>query len=582
MKSLRALFPYLARYRRSIIPGMFFILCSVLLATFVPYFIREAIDSLTTEMSTATMLRYALLVTGVSAASGVFLYLQRQTIIVASRRIENDLRNDFFRHVQTLPLRYFQNTPTGDIMAHSTNDIGAVRMFVGPAIMYSTETLFTFVIVLTLMLRINPVLTLLTLVPLPLVSYAVHRLGHAIHKRYEDIQSHFSDMTTRAQENISGMRVVQSYRREDAEIARFERLSTEYLVRNMRMARVQSFFMPLLSILIGLSVIVTVWLGGLRVISGELSLGELMQFIMYVSMLIWPMIAVGWVASIVQRAAASMKRLNRIFAETSDVGDSERTDHSITSLEGRIELRGVQFRYRDDLPSVLEDVSVEVAPGRTLAIIGHTGSGKTSLVNLIPRLYDVTGGTLLIDGHDVRTIPVAVLRRSIAYVTQETFLFSDTLAANIAYGVDAADEAAVLRAAEIARIDKDVVDFPLGYETMLGERGITLSGGQKQRVSIARAVLRDPEILILDDALSAVDTHTEEEILGRLRGVMAGRTSILISHRISTVRDADHIIVLDRGRIAEAGTHDELVARGGIYADIHTRQLLAQELEEIE
>ncbi len=582
MKSLSALFPYLARYKRSILAGIFSILLSVVLATFVPLFIRQAIDSLSVEMSGATVLHYALLVIGVSAASGVFLYLQRQTIIVASRRIENDLRNDFFRHVQGLPLRYFQNTPTGDIMAHSTNDIAAVRMFVGPAIMYSTETIFTFVIVLTLMIRINPLLTVLTLLPLPLVSWAVHRLGVAIHKRYEDIQSHFSDITTRAQENISGMRVVQAYRREDAEIARFDALSREYMRRNMRMARVQSFFMPLLSILIGLSVIVTIWFGGVRVIDGTLSLGALMQFIMYVSMLIWPMIAVGWVASIIQRAAASMKRLQRIFDERTDVGDSDLTDHTITTLRGRIELRGVGFRYGAQLPSVLEDIDIEVAPGRTLAIIGHTGSGKTTLVNLIPRLHDVTSGEVCIDGHDVRRIPVAVLRRHIAYVTQETFLFSDTLAANIGYGVDAADEESVLRAAAIARIDKDVVDFPHGYETMLGERGITLSGGQKQRVSIARAVLRDPAILILDDALSAVDTHTEEEILQQLRSVMEGRTSIIISHRISTVRNADAIVVLDNGHVAERGTHDELVALGGIYADIHLKQLLARELEDIE
>lgn len=580
MRVLLKLLPYFRRHRKTFFLGFGAILISTVFTVAAPILIRHAIDGLQEDITSGGLSGYAALVVAVAAVSGVFLYMQRQTIIVASRRFEKEIRNDFFRHVEFLAVRFFQNTPTGDMMAYSTNDISAVRMFFGPAVMYSTETVISFIIILVLLIDIHPILTLLALIPLPFVSYAMHRLGSSIHKRFLRIQEHFSILTTRAQENLAGIRVVKSYQRESYEIERFNALSQEYLVKNMEMARIQSLLMPLLMGLIGLSVIVVLWYGGMEVIDGVLTLGALTQFMIYISMLIWPMIAIGWVVSLIQRAAASMKRLQYIFEQVPEIADGPQTDHSVASLRGRVTFERVGFSYKADVP-VLSSISFEIPEGKTYAIIGPTGCGKSSLVNLIPRLFDVTEGTLRIDGYDVRTVPLEVLRRHIAFVTQETFLFSSTLRENIMYGTDDATMEDVERAAHVARLDKDVVDFPKQYETMLGERGITLSGGQKQRVSIARAVLRNPTILILDDALSAVDTHTEEEILENLKGIMRERTSIIISHRVSTIKHADRILVLKDGGIVEAGTHEELVALGGLYADMHIKQLLTQELEEM-
>jgi ATP-binding cassette subfamily B protein len=582
MNALRRLFPYFRPYRRTLLWGVFFILLSTVFAVLAPVVIRNAIDSLEQNLSGGSLFRYALLIVGVSLLSGIFLYLTRQTIIVVSRRIEYDLRNDFLHHVERLSQRFFATMTTGDIMAHATNDISAVRMFVGPAVMYSANTVFNFIIIVAMMLSIHPMLTLYALLPLPFLSYAVNRLGTLIHKRFEDIQQHYGTMTGRIQESISGIRVVKAYLREDYEARLFHDMSEEYRRRNMRMIRIQSLFMPMIALLVGVSAILIIWLGGKEVIAKTLSLGELTQFIIYLGMLIWPMAAIGWVVNLIQRASASMKRIERVLDAEPDVADGEHTDQDISTLEGAIEFESVRFRYEEHLPDVLHDITLRIAAGSTLGIIGTTGAGKSSLVNLIPRVFDISGGTLRIDGHDIRDIPVDTLRRSIAYVTQETFLFSDTLWNNIAYGVEDATEEDVHWAAGVAQVDKDIVDFPRRYDTMLGERGITLSGGQKQRVSLARAVLRRPSILILDDALSAVDTHTEEDILRRLREVMAERTSILISHRISTVKQADHIIVIDDGRIVESGTHDRLVDAGGVYADLYRKQLLAEELEEME
>ena len=582
MKSLRRLFPYFKRYRGTLIRGIVFILLSTVFAVIAPVIIRDAIDGLSNDVGAGDLLRYALLMIGVALLSGLFLYLTRQTIIVVSRRIEYDLRNTFLRHVERLSQQFFSTTTTGDIMAQATNDISAVRMFVGPAVMYSANTVFNFIIIVGMMLSIHPLLTLYALLPLPVLSFAVNRLGTIIHRRYEDIQEHYGVLTARTQESISGIRVIKAYLREAYEARVFHELSEEYRRRNMRMIRVQSLFMPMIGMLVGLSAVLIIWLGGNEVIDGKMTLGELTQFLIYLGMLIWPMAAVGWVVNLIQRAAASMKRIERIIDAEPDIADGELTDHGVSELRGDISFEGVRFRYGSELPDVLRDITLRIPEGSTLGIIGTTGSGKSSLVNLIPRVFDVTEGALRIDGHDIRSIPLDTLRRSIAYVTQETFLFSDTLRNNIAYGVEGASEEDILWAAGVAQVDKDIVDFPQRYETMLGERGITLSGGQKQRVSIARAVLRRPSILILDDALSAVDTHTEEDILSRLRDIMAERTSILISHRISTVKQADHIIVIDDGRITEEGTHEQLVEAGGMYADLHQKQLLAAELEEME
>ena len=586
MKQLLRLRPYLARYRNTLLWGLLTVVLSNVFNVALPLFVGRAIDALKAGLQTGALdkggiLTYALLVVGFSLVAGIFTFLTRQTIIVVSRHVEFDIRNDFLSHIQKLPLAYFQNTPTGELMALATNDISAVRNALGPGIMYPTDTMMTFIMVLGVMLYADWQLTLLALIPLPFVSIAVYRLGKLVHKKFEERQAQYSALTTRAQENLSGIRVIKTYVREEHETELFRGMSWDYLKKNLVLARVQSIMWPLMFLLIGFSLVITLYAGGSRVIDGRLSIGTLTAFFGYQVMLIWPMIAFGWVINQLQQGAASMARLMRIMDTEPDIRDTDDTDRSITGVNGTIEFRNVTFVHRGAEQAALKGISLTIPAGRTLAIVGYTGSGKSTLVNLIPRMYDVTGGELLVDGVDVRRIPLGVLRGAIGYVPQETFLFSDTIADNIAYGTDGGSEAEVREAAETARIARDIAEFPKGYETLLGERGITLSGGQKQRTSIARAVMRKPAILILDDALSAVDTYTEEGILSRLRGVMKGRTSIIISHRISTVKDADSIVVLDGGTIREQGTHDELVALGGIYAELHRKQLLEEELEQL-
>ncbi len=586
MKSLLRLVPYLKKYKRTLLWGLLTVVCSNLFTVLQPKLIGNAIDKLKIgiemkQVDEQGLILYAAIVVGLSLMAGFLTFLTRQTIIVVSRHIEFDLRNDFLAHLQKLSLSYFQNTPTGDLMAHATNDISAVRNVLGPGIMYPTDTLMTFTLVLIMMLWSDWKLTLLSLIPLPFVSYAVYWLGKAVHKRFEEKQRQFSLLTTRAQENLSGIRIVKAYVREQYEIDGFHSLSWEYLKKNLILARVQSIMWPLMFLLVGVSLVIVIYYGGLQVINGVITIGTLTAFFGYLIMLIWPMIAFGWVTNIIQQGAASMGRLAKILDTKAEIDNSEKTDWSVKELRGDIEFRNVMFTHKNAQTSTLGHINLHIPAGTTVAVVGYTGSGKSTLINLIPRLYDVTGGTLLIDGVDIRNIPLETLRSSIGYVPQETFLFSDTLADNISYGVDNGTLEHVLQAAEISQIAKDVDEFPKAYDTMIGERGITLSGGQKQRTSIARAVVRNPKILILDDALSAVDTYTEEEILKRLRNVMKGRTSIIISHRISTVKDADLIIVLDGGSITEQGTHDELVARGGIYAELYQKQLLEEELEQL-
>lgn len=581
MQNLFTLKKYFVRYKKKLFLGFIFILLSNAGAVYIPLITKDAINELTKNISAGLLFHFGLLIIGASLFAGFFRFLIRETIIVVSREIEFDLRQDFWEHIQQLPLRYFQNNSTGNIMAHATNDINSVRTFLGPAVMYSTDTLTRLIIVISIMISLNLSLTLFALIPLPLLSILVYKVGKMIHEKFTLIQEKFSELTTKAQENYSGIRVIKSYVREENEIKGFKKLSRDFLERNMDMIKIQALLFPLLLLVTGLSVIIVVWLGGIKVINNEISLGDIVAFIAYLGMLTWPMIAFGWVINIIQQGEASMKRLNKIFAEPYEIKDDDETDFNVRDLKGSIEFKNVSFRYGENLPHIFKDVNLKIPVGSTTAIMGYTGSGKTTFINLIPRLYDVTGGEVLIDGINVKKVPLKVLRTNIGVVQQEAFLFSDTIMNNISYGLRDVNKERVAEVSDIANFTEDVNDFPKGFDTIMGERGITLSGGQKQRASLARSLAIDPKVLILDDSFSAVDTNTEEKILKNLKTFMKDRTSIIISHRISTVKDADNIIVLADGKIKEHGKHEDLVALGGIYADLHYKQLLEKELEDL-
>jgi ATP-binding cassette, subfamily B, multidrug efflux pump len=583
LATLRPLFPYLRRYSRDFVWGGVSVVISNAIWILFPQVIRIAIDDLNHGVTRQKILLYAGLLVLISAAKGVFLFLTRWIIIGISRDIELDLRNDLFRHLELQPAAYFQQHRTGDIMARMTNDLNAVRMLLGPAIMYSANTVLFSIGALYFLLRISPWLTLVALVPLPLVSILVQSLGRKIHERFERIQAMYSEISAQAQENFSGARLVRAFAQEEAQIAAFERSNQENIRRGLRLVQLMGMLWPTLEFVLGLALAITLLVGGHEVLSHRISIGDFVAFNTYMVMLTWPVIALGWVVNLWQRGTASVVRIDELLSDKPAIDDAV-ADPSIAgdlTLRGDIEFRNLDFSYSGSdsgRAEVLHSLSLKITAGSSLAIVGPTGSGKSTLVNLIPRLYDAAPGSILIDGRPIRDYPLAVLRANIGFVPQETFLFTDTIRGNIAFGAPSASDREVLDAAEAAHIRREFEEFPAGLATMVGERGITLSGGQKQRTAIARAVIRNPRILILDDALSSVDTYTEEQILRELQRVMQGRTTLFISHRISTVRHADQIAVLVAGRIVELGTHDELIARNGYYADLFQKQLLEEEL----
>lgn len=577
--AFQKLWPYLWRHRRGLAVGFGALIAKDLLVISQPLLIRAGIDSLSAGFSLPAILGLAALLVAISSVKGWFQYRMRVVLIGISRDIEYDLRNDIWAHLVRLAPDFYLKYRTGDLLARSTSDLNAVRMMLGPGVMYWFETMLTFVLAVIVMLSVDWRLTVISLLPAPLVSLVVVVFGSRIHTLFEKMQAQFADISSRVQENLSGVRVVRAYRQERHEVELFDRLNRAYVEEAIRLARTSSVFMPLLQFLIGITFLLVLWAGGTALLEGRITLGSFVMFNTFMGMLVWPMIAFGWVVNLMQRGVASFGRIDELLHQQPSIAAPAEPTALPQPLGGDIRIEGVVLRYPTG--NALDGIDLHIRPGQTVAVAGHTGSGKTSLVELIPRMVDPSAGAVRIDGIDVRAFDPAALRRQIGFVPQESFLFSTTLAGNIALGVPEATREEIARAADIAGLTPDLESFPDGLDTVIGERGITLSGGQKQRTAIARALLRNPRILILDDALSSVDTVTEERILRGLSEMLTGRTTILISHRVSTIRQADVIYVLGQGRIVEQGSHEELLARGGLYAELHQRQLLEEELEAI-
>ena len=541
--------------------------------------LQLALEDPNFTVSPRRILFFGLLIFGVALFAGILRFVQRRIIQGVARQMEFHLRADFFLHLQKLSASYYDNVRTGDLMTRATSDLNAIRMVLSSAIMYTADAIVFFGLALTIMLRIDVSLTIVALLPYPILAVLIRSLGKRLHAHYESIQEAFSTLNTKVQENLSGVRVVKAYTLEASEVEHFQELNHEFVERNHRQIRLMVFFFPLFRFLPGISGVVLLWMGGLHVIEGKITLGDFVAFSAYLMMLVRPMITLGFIVNTFERGAASMDRMNAVLNEKPEIFDSEQVKWGIKNIEGEIEFRNLNFDYPDGTP-VLKDINLKIARGMTLAIVGGTGSGKSTLVNLIPRIRQAERGTIFIDGVDIQDIPLNVLRSNIGFVEQEPFLFSDYLRNNITYGLEAADDEAVKAAAHSADLLAQIEEFPDGLETFLGERGITISGGQRQRSALARAIIIKPKILILDDAFANVDTQTEDTILSRLDEIMKNRTTILISHRISTVKNADHIIVLNDGSIVETGTHEQLIAHNGIYAGIYETQLLQEELEE--
>ncbi len=578
LRRLRPLKPYLARYKKRFVVGFITLLITQTVGITIPLIIKSGIDGLSIGVTHGRLVFLGGLLVGVALAKAFFQFWMRWILIGISRDVEYDLRNDLFSHLMLLSPRYYTVTRTGDLMSKLTNDLNAVRNMVGPGIMYSANTLVVGIATISLMLHLDWRLTVLTLIPLPLASVAVKFFGQRIHDRFEKIQAMYSVVTEKVRENLAGVRVIRAFCQEAAESEQFDRMNQEFVEKNKRLIWITSFLWPALTLLFAIAFMLIMVVGGRHVISGLITVGTFTAFNIYLTYLIWPIIALGWVTNLVQRGLASLERLNTIFTAQPEIDDRDVPEHGLTVLQGEIEFRDLTFGYNGK--QILKNINLRIPAGKTVAVVGATGSGKSTLVNLIPRLYDAPEKDMvLLDGVPIRQIPLKTLRQHIGFVPQETFLFSDTLRENIKFGASATSDAQMVRAAEISNILPDIREFPKGFDTLVGERGLTLSGGQKQRTAISRAVIRNPRILILDDALSSVDTYTEEKILSQLTGMMAGRTTLLISHRVSTIQNADEIVVLHDGEIVERGTHAQLLALNGAYTELYNKQLIEEELE---